>query len=101
MAEKTYAPTIKKMKVVKSIKKIKLKNGEKKYRQTIITLPKEFAEKLESEGIDSVISIADDFFIGIPPEMLLKKKRGELLAEFSDLLNWLQEHVKKIEDDKK
>jgi len=97
MTEETYIPTIKKMKILRRLKKIKLKKGVKSYKQATITLPKDFDDKLEKEGVGEVIAIADDFFIGVPPKVLVKKSKGEIIAEFSDLLDWLKEHVKEEE----
>lgn len=94
MESKTYIPTIKRMKIVKSKKKIR----GKEYIQGSITIPKEFLDKLLKENINEIISIVDDFFIGIPAEILLNKSKGEIISEFSDLLDWLKEHVKKIGD---
>ena len=88
-----YVPSIMSLKISKIRKRMMTKSGEKTYIQGVITLPKKYLEKLEKNGVDSVIAIADDFFIAVPPRVLKTKNKGELISEFSDLLDWLKEHV--------
>lgn len=90
---KLYIPLVKQVRITKSRKRIKLKSGVKEYKQLTITLPKEFADKLDREGVETMISITNSILICIPPNILLKKKREELLNEFDTLLRWLKRYI--------
>lgn len=89
---KIYTPTIKDVKIAKSTRNIKGKN----YVQYTITIPKEFGEKTEAEGIKSVIITANDMFFGVPKELLLQKNEEQLVEEIKTLIFWLKKHVKEM-----
>jgi len=88
----TYVPTIKDVKITKSTKNIRGRS----YVQYTITIPKEFGEKTENEGIKNIIMTADDMLFGVPPDVLLEKDEEELVEEIRVLVSWLKRHVRRI-----
>jgi len=98
MSSETYVPTIRKLRILKAVKRIRTRLGKKDYVQRTITIPKDFGEKLEKDGVKEIVAIADDFFIAIPPTILTKKSKGEIIKEFGDLLDWLKEHARGDEE---
>jgi len=86
--EVVYVPTIKKVKITKSIKNVK----GKQYNQYVLTIPKEFGFKAEENDLSEMVLTADDIILGIPIKLLHSSDEEKLKNEIITILKWLKQH---------
>ena len=86
--EVIYVPTIKKVKITKSVKSVK----GKQYPQYVLTIPKEFGFKAEENDLSEMVITADDIILAIPTKLLHSSDEEKIKTEVTTILKWLKQH---------
>ena len=83
-----YVPTIKRVKITKSVKNVK----GKQYPQYVLTIPKEFGFKAEENDLSEMVITADDIILAIPTKLLQSSDEEKIKTEVTTILKWLKQH---------
>jgi hypothetical protein len=83
-----YVPTIKRVKITKSIKEVR----GKQYSQYTLTIPKEFGSKAEENDLSEMVITANDIILAIPTKLLQSSDEEKIKTEVTTILKWLKQH---------
>lgn len=64
-------------------------------------MPKEFAEKIEKQGVEDVIVTADDILFAVPTKYLQEADINKIHKDSFKMLQWLKQHTTVLPRNKK